>query len=96
MGAAAAVNLRSEFGALWVETKALECVRPATTCTLCACRYLALGPGTQLADLMGTKGPKKGGMKGTKSKSGPIKELSGLHTDGRPMRLSVQVRTICL
>jgi hypothetical protein len=59
---------------------------------VCACRFLALGPGTQLADLVGTKGPKKGGMKGTKSKSGPIKELSGLHSDGRPMRLSVQVR----
>jgi hypothetical protein len=67
------------------------------TCTPCACRFLALGPGTQLADLMGTKGPKKGGMKGTKSKSGPVKELNGLHTDGRPMRLSVQVHEcLCL
>lgn len=58
---------------------------------LVACRFLALGPGTTLADLMGTKGPKKGGMKGAKGKSGPIKELSAAHSDSRPMTVSVQV-----
>lgn len=30
-------------------------------------------------------------MKGAKSKSGPVKELSALHSDGRPMTLSLQV-----
>lgn len=60
-------------------------------CKLVACRFLALGPGTTLADLMGTKGPKKGGMKGAKGKSGPVKELSAAHSDGRRMTVLVQV-----
>lgn len=40
---------------------------------------------------MGTKGPKKGGMKGAKGKSGPVKELSAAHSDGRRMTVLVQV-----
>jgi hypothetical protein len=58
---------------------------------LVACRFLALGTGTTLPDLMGTKGPKKGGMKGAKGKTGPVRELSAAHSDGRPMTVSVQV-----
>jgi hypothetical protein len=41
---------------------------------------------------MGSRGTKKGGMKGSyKSKAGPIKELEGVHPDGRPLTVSLQV-----
>ena len=41
---------------------------------------------------MGNKGTKKGGMKGSqKAKTGPIKELDGVHPDGRPLTVSLQV-----
>jgi hypothetical protein len=51
-----------------------------------------LSPDTQLSDLMGSRGTKKGGMKGSyKSKAGPIKELEGVHPDGRPLTVSLQV-----
>lgn len=53
---------------------------------------MGLPAGTQLADLMGTKGHKKGGLKSSSMhKSGPCKQLNALHADARPLLISLQV-----
>ena len=55
-------------------------------------RWLGLAPGTQLADLMGTKGQRKGGMKSSHMhKVGPVLQLNGVHSDQRPLTVSLQV-----
>lgn len=53
---------------------------------------MGLPAGTQLADLMGTKGHRKGGLKSSSThKAGPCRQLNSLHADRRPLAVSLQV-----
>ena len=54
-------------------------------------RYVALPASTQLEDLVGITAAKKGGMKKAHAhRVGPVRQLQGLHTDGRALSISLQ------
>lgn len=56
------------------------------------CRWIKLPHGTELADLMGTKGAKKGGLrKSSRVRVGPTRVVTGVHLDRRPLQLQLQV-----
>jgi hypothetical protein len=62
-------------------------------CPMSVHRWLGLPAGAQLCDLMGTQGTRRGSLKtSTTHKSGPLKQLAGVHVDKRPLAVSLQVR----
>lgn len=76
-----------------VADKRPSCNAQLTQCVFYALRrWIGLAAGSKLADLMGTKGQKKGGLKSSHMhKNGLQQQLNGLHTDGRPLTVSLQV-----